>query len=48
MLPYKSIISLDKNAKTPLFLQITNNLMENIKNGIIPKSSKLLGHTGYG
>ena len=43
MLPFKSILNLEKNAKTPLFLQIANGLTENIKTGIIPKGTKLLG-----
>ena len=43
MLPFKSILNLQKNAKTPLFLQIANGLTENIKAGIIPKGTKLLG-----
>ena len=43
MLPYKSLIALEKSLKTPLFLQITNNLMDNIKIGLIPKGTKLLG-----
>ena len=43
MLPFQSLISLQKQAKTPLFLQIAHGLMDNIKNGVIPKSTKLLG-----
>ena len=43
MLPFKSILNLQKNAKTPLFLQIANGLTDNIKTGIIPKGTKLLG-----
>ena len=43
MLPFKSILNLEKNAKTPLFLQIANGLTDNIKSGIIPKGTKLLG-----
>jgi GntR family transcriptional regulator / MocR family aminotransferase len=43
MLPFKSILNLDKASKTPLFLQIANGLMDNIKAGLIPKGTKLLG-----
>ena len=43
MLPYKSLIALKKPSKTPIFLQITNGLMDNIKSGLIPKGAKLLG-----
>jgi GntR family transcriptional regulator / MocR family aminotransferase len=43
MLPFKSILNLDKATKTPLFLQIANGLMDNIKAGLIPKGTKLLG-----
>ena len=43
MLPYKSLVPLEKSAKTPLFLQIANGLMDNIKKGVIPKGTKLLG-----
>ena len=43
MLPYKSLIALEKPSKTPIFLQITNSLMDNIKSGLIPKGTKLLG-----
>ena len=43
MLPYKSLIALEKPSKTPIFLQITNGLMDNIKSGLIPKGTKLLG-----
>lgn len=43
MLPYKSLIALEKTSKTPLFLQISNSLMDNIKSGLIPKETKLLG-----
>ena len=43
MLPYNSLIALDKQIKTPLFLQITNGLMAHIKSGLIPKGTKLPG-----
>jgi GntR family transcriptional regulator / MocR family aminotransferase len=43
MLPFKSILNINKKAKSPLFLQIANGLMDNIKTGMIPKGTKLLG-----
>jgi GntR family transcriptional regulator / MocR family aminotransferase len=43
MHPFTSLINLNKTAKTPLFLQIANQLMDNIKRGVIPKGTKLLG-----
>jgi GntR family transcriptional regulator / MocR family aminotransferase len=43
MLPFKTILNLQKASKTPLFLQIANGLMDNIKAGLIPKGTKLLG-----
>jgi GntR family transcriptional regulator / MocR family aminotransferase len=43
MLPFKSILNINKKAKIPLFLQIANGLMNNIKTGMIPKGTKLLG-----
>jgi GntR family transcriptional regulator / MocR family aminotransferase len=42
MLPYASFITLSKKEKTPIFLQIANKMIDNIKNGIIPKGTKLL------
>jgi GntR family transcriptional regulator / MocR family aminotransferase len=43
MLPFKSILNIDKKAKMPLFLQIANGLTEGIKSGVIQKGTKLLG-----
>jgi GntR family transcriptional regulator / MocR family aminotransferase len=43
MLPFKSIININKKAKLPLFLQIANGLTDAIKSGIIQKDTKLLG-----
>jgi GntR family transcriptional regulator / MocR family aminotransferase len=43
MLPFKSIININKKAKSPLFLQIANGLTDAIKSGIIQKDTKLLG-----
>ena len=42
MLPYATLITLDKKQKTPIFLQIANKTVDNIKKGIIPKGTKLL------
>lgn len=42
MLPYATIISIDKNLKTPIYLQIANKMVENIRKGIIPKGTKIL------
>lgn len=43
MLPYSTLISLDKTAKTPIFLQIAAELTENIRRGIIPAGTQLPG-----
>jgi GntR family transcriptional regulator / MocR family aminotransferase len=43
MLPFKSIININKKAKSPLFLQVANGLTDAIKSGIIQKDTKLLG-----
>ncbi|MBP6812311.1 MAG: hypothetical protein KA138_12365 [Saprospiraceae bacterium] len=43
MLPYSTLISLDKTAKTPVFLQIAAALTENIRRGIIPSGARLPG-----
>ncbi len=43
MLPYSTFITIDKKEKMPIFLQIANKTIENIKKGIIPKGTKLLG-----
>jgi GntR family transcriptional regulator/MocR family aminotransferase len=43
MLPFASLIFLDKSSKTPVFLQIANSLSENIRQGIIAGGAKLPG-----
>ena len=43
MLPYSTLVSLDKTAKTPIFLQIAAALTENIRRGIIPAGARLPG-----
>lgn len=41
MLPYKNIIDLDRKAATPLFLQLTNELVKLIQNGQLSPNTKL-------
>lgn len=43
MLPFATLINIKKEHKTPIYLQIANKMIENVKNGIIPKGTKLLG-----
>lgn len=43
MLPFSTLLSLDKTAKTPVFLQIASGLTENIRRGIIPAGTLLPG-----
>ena len=43
MLPYSTLISLDKTCKTPIFLQIASALTENIRSGLIPSGTRLPG-----
>lgn len=43
MLPFPTLISLDKTAKTPLFLQIAASLTEHIRRGTIPAGAQLPG-----
>ncbi len=43
MLPFSSLLSIDKTAKTPVFLQIATGLTEQIRRGIIPAGAKLPG-----
>ncbi len=43
MLPYSTLLLIDKTAKTPIFLQIAATLTENIRRGIIPSGTKLPG-----
>jgi len=41
MLPYKNIIQLDRKAATPIFLQLTNELVKLIQNGQLSPNTKL-------
>ncbi len=43
MLPYATLISIDKSAKAPVFLQIAGSLSDNIRQGIIPVGAQLPG-----
>jgi GntR family transcriptional regulator / MocR family aminotransferase len=43
MFPFKTMLNLERNSKTPLFLQIANGLIENIRTGVIGEGRKLLG-----
>ncbi len=43
MLPFATLLSVDKAAKTPLFLQIAAALAEHIRRGIIPAGAQLPG-----
>ena len=43
MLPFSTLLPLDKTAKTPIFLQIAAALTENIRRGIIPAGMRLPG-----
>ncbi len=41
MLPYKNLIHLDRKAATPIYLQLTNELVKLIQNGQLSASAKL-------
>ena len=43
MLPFKSIIRVDREIKTPLYLQITSELIRNITAGVLVGAFKLPG-----
>ncbi len=43
MLPYKTLLHLDRNLKTPLYVQLANELIQKISSGIIPRGMKLPG-----
>ena len=43
MLPYKTLIQLDRSASTPLYVQITSEVIRNITVGIIAGGQKLPG-----
>lgn len=41
MIPYKTIINLDRKGKQPLYIQLTNQFIELIKNGTLASKVKL-------
>lgn len=43
MLPYKTIIPLDRTARTPLYIQISNTFIKKITSGVIAVGMKLPG-----
>ncbi len=43
MLPYKTSIDLDRNGKQPLYLQLSNQFVMLIKNGVLTPGAKLPG-----
>ena len=43
MLPFSTLISVDKTSKTPVFLQIAHAFTENIRRGVIPPGAHLPG-----
>ncbi|MBC9796564.1 PLP-dependent aminotransferase family protein [Sinomicrobium weinanense] len=43
MLPYKTVIKLDKKACTPLYIQLCNQVIQLIKCGVLAPSTKLPG-----
>ncbi|RNL83097.1 PLP-dependent aminotransferase family protein [Sinomicrobium pectinilyticum] len=43
MIPYKTIIRLDKKACTPLYIQLCNQVIQLIKGGVLLPSTKLPG-----
>ena len=46
MLPFASLINLDKSRKTPVFLQIAAGLIELIRSGVAPAGARLPGSRG--
>ncbi|MEC3905392.1 PLP-dependent aminotransferase family protein [Tamlana sp. 2201CG12-4] len=43
MIPYKTIISLNRKSKQPLYIQLTNQFIDLIKNGKLAPTTKLPG-----
>ncbi len=43
MLPYASLLSFDRQSPVPVYLQITNGLIRNIRQGVIASGTKLPG-----
>ncbi|RYU97598.1 MocR-like pyridoxine biosynthesis transcription factor PdxR [Emticicia agri] len=42
-IPFKSLISFDKNSSVPLYIQINNAIIKNIQAGILPTQTRLPG-----
>lgn len=42
-IPFKSLINLDKNASVPVYIQITNAIIQNIQAGILQTNTQLPG-----
>ena len=43
MLPYKTLLDVDKKSRIPIYLQISNEFIKHISSGIIPSGTKLPG-----
>lgn len=43
MLPYKSLLEIDKNEKTPVYQQLTNQLTDLIRKGVLKPGQKIPG-----
>jgi GntR family transcriptional regulator/MocR family aminotransferase len=43
MIPYSTLIAIDKTVKTPVFLQISSAITESIRKGVIPVGAQLPG-----
>ena len=43
MMPYKTIFKIDRNSKLPVYVQLTNQFIDLIKNGTLPANAKLPG-----
>ena len=43
MRPYKTLLSLDRTLRTPLYLQLANGFIHHIAAGVVPPSTKLPG-----
>lgn len=43
MLPFSTLLTIDKTVKTPVFLQIAASLTENIRRGLLPAGAQLPG-----
>ena len=43
MIPYKTIIEIDRGSKQPVYIQLTNQFINLIKNSTLPPKAKLPG-----